>query len=257
VRAAWLTGTAAVALAAAAIAVAVVTHDGGTGPATDPPRTTTTASSDTLLATTTPSTPTSAAPTTTPLPAGITTAIAESALPPAADPYEAAEQPVMLTAICAGAALEAVPPSTAVYASLQTTDVPLRFLDAGIVVYSTGESAQLAFTRLVAELQRCPPDRTATPTPSGTVTPSPVQVTGEVLHTTIGDVPAVQWVQLQTSADPETSLRTVVTVLAYRNAIVAVSMDEDSESTSAEELASASQAAAADVIARLRTAVTG
>lgn len=249
-----MAGAFALALAAAAVTVALVA-DGGDAVvtrSTSPPSTT----ADPTPTTT--ATSASALPpvsTTPPLPAGVTSTMALAMLPAATDPYRAAAQPVTLTAICEGAVLDSAPPSSASYTSLETIKPPLRYLDVAVVVHTTGESAQSSYASLHAMLEMCPSSRLATPTPTGTTTPGQVEVSGAPQAATVAGLPAIQWVQVQTSDTPKTSLRTVVTLVRFQNAIVAVSTDEDSESTSAPELAETSRVAAEQVVKALQAAV--
>lgn len=68
----------------------------------------------------------------------------------------------------------------------------------------------------------------------------------------INGLQAVQWVQPQ-SADG-TELRTAITVMLVENALVAISMDEDSETIEADELADDSIAQVAAIVTALTAA---
>jgi len=196
-------------------------------------------------------------PTQTPVgPAPLTVDVAQSTAPAAGGDYAAAEVPVELSSVCEGAALDLVV-ATPIYASLQTTNPSLRYIDAALVVYETADVAARAYEKLAADVAACPLARTLTPTPVSTpgATPGvPIQVTGKHLAASIGAVPAIQWIQLQTVGSPVTQLRTAVTVTVVENVLLVVSVDEDSETATAEAVAAASLGHTEAVVTKLTAA---
>lgn len=201
--------------------------------------------------------PTSATPTATTAPAvprgPLTPADAEAAIPQAGDGFDPADLQVELGSVCEGATFDLVG-TTPVYASLQSSTAPLQYLDAVVVVYDTVPSAATAYDRIAEAITQCPLTRTATPEPTAPdEEPIPIEIQGEVRPDVLVDGrSAVQWVQIQ-SADG-TQLRTAITVVLVENALVAVSMDEDSETIDADALADDSIAQAVAVVAALAAA---
>lgn len=176
-----------------------------------------------------------------------------AAAPRAGATYVAAEIAVELSSVCEGASL-ALSAATPVYASLQSARSPLQYLDAALAVYDDPDSATRAYEQLVTSVEACPLDRTVTPTPTPSGTPSSVLVTGQRVEAAIGTQPALQWIQLQTVNDPPTQLRTAVTVTVVENVLLVVSVDQDSETASADEVAAASLLQAGHISERLAAA---
>jgi hypothetical protein len=177
-----------------------------------------------------------------------------AALPVPDDEYVAAELPVELTAICEGASIDllgAVP----AYASLQTADDPLRYLDATVAVYENSPAAAAAFARLQTDVGACPSKQTAEPVPPQGDAPVVVDLVGERRDVSIGTIAGLQWLQSQTGDGTE--LRTVVTMVVVQNAILVISMDADSETTSLDELAEASLTAASEAVDRVNALAAG
>jgi hypothetical protein len=210
-----------------------------TSPTADSPM----AKAATPSATATP-TPTAVGP--SPLSVEAATAVAPR---PGGD-YLAAEVPVELASVCERASLQ-LTDATPVYASLQTAAAPLRYLDVAFAVYEDADSAAQAYDELTTSVAACPLDRTIVPTPaaSAMLTPSPapsapvvspISVHGESSETSIGTRSALQWLQLQTVDEPPTQLRTAVTVTVVENVLIMVSVDEDSETATAEQITAAS-----------------
>ena len=143
------------------------------------------------------------------------------------------------------------------HASLQSTGDPLQYLDAVVVVYDTVPSAATAYERIAEAIGQCPLTRTATPEPTTPDTEQvPIEIQGEVRSdVVVNGTPAIQWLQIQ--AADGTELRTAITVVLVENALVAISMDEDSETISADELGGDSIAQAAAVVAALTAAAVG
>ena len=257
-RVATAAAACAVGLAAAAVAVAVLGDlDQLPVAATTVVASTSAASpSPTASATPTP-TPTITTPratTATPDPVGpLTVADAEAALPKEGAEFGPTDLPVELGSVCEGATFDFAA-ATPVYASLQSTEDPLQYLDAVIVVYDTATRGVTAYGEIAEAIGLCPPTRTATPQPTTPdEEPVPVEVAGEVrTNVVINGLQAVQWVQLQ-SADG-TELRTAITVVLVENALVAISMDEDSETIEADELADDSIAQVAAIVTALTAA---
>jgi hypothetical protein len=183
----------------------------------------------------------------------LTATDAEAAIPREDAELAAAELQVELGSVCEGATFDLVG-ATPVYASLQTVDDPLQYLDAVVVVYETVPTAATAYERIAEAIAACPPSRTATPAPPAPdERPVPIDIEGEVrADVVVAELPAVQWVQVQ--AADGTELRTAITVVQVENALVAISMDQDSETIGADELAAASIARAAVVVTALRAA---
>ena len=259
-RVATAAAACAVGLAAAAVAVAVLgDRDQLPVAATTVVASTSAASpSPTASATPTPTpTPTPTTPratTATPDPVGpLTVADAEAALPKEGAEFGPTDLPVELGSVCEGATFDFAA-ATPVYASLQSTEDPLQYLDAVIVVYDTAPRGVTAYGEIAEAIGLCPPTRTATPQPTTPdEEPVPVEVAGEVrTNVVINGLQAVQWVQLQ-SADG-TELRTAITVVLVDNALVAISMDEDSETIEADELADDSIAQVAAIVTALTAA---
>ncbi|MBA2477650.1 MAG: hypothetical protein H0V38_03470 [Sporichthyaceae bacterium] len=258
-RVATAAAACAVGLAAAAVAVAVLGDRDQLPVAatTVVPSTSAASPSPTASATPTPTpTPTTTTPraTATPIPVGpLTVADAEAALPKEGAEFGPTDLPVELGSVCEGATFDFAA-ATPVYASLQSTEDPLQYLDAVIVVYDTATRGVTAYGEIAEAIGLCPPTRTATPQPTTPdEEPVPVEVAGEVrTNVVINGLQAVQWVQLQ-SADG-TELRTAITVVLVENALVAISMDEDSETIEADELADDSIAQAAAIVTALTAA---
>jgi hypothetical protein len=164
--------------------------------------------------------------------------------------WQPAKQPVQLVAVCDGAVLASGADDHAVFGSLQTPTAPLRFLDVGITVYPDAEAATDAYVALVQQISACPASGAVAAPPGDAVT-GQVTIQGAPHAVQASGRPAIQWWQLQSTTTPATSLRTAVTVVAYANAVVAVSMDEDSETTTPEALAEASRAAAERLLVSL------
>jgi hypothetical protein len=186
----------------------------------------------------------------------ITLADARTAMPQAGGDFEAADLRVELGSVCEGATFDLVGASAA-HASLQSTEDPLQYLDAVVVVYDTVPTAATAYERIAEAIGQCPSTRTATPEPTAPDARSiPIEIQGEVRSGVVVEGrAAIQWLQLQ-SADG-TELRTAITVALVENALVAISMDEDSETASADDLAGDSIAQAAAVVAALSAAAVG
>ena len=183
----------------------------------------------------------------------LTAGDAETALPGEDEAFGPADLEVNLGSVCEGATFDLVG-ATPRYASLQTTDGPLKYLDAVVIVYETVPTAATAYERIAEAITLCPANRTATPEPTApderTV---PIEIDGEVrADVVVADLPAVQWVQVQ-SADG-TELRSAITVVQVENTLVAISMDEDSETIAGDELAAESIARAATVVSALLAA---
>jgi hypothetical protein len=221
------------------------------------------ASTTRIVATTPAPEPKTAALQTTPSPS-LTTATAvargplisvdaQAALPRPGEVFAPAELEVELGSVCEGATLDLLG-ATPAYASLQSVEAPLRYLDVVVVVYDTVPLASVAYDRVATAITQCPLTRTATPTPTAPdETPSPIEVTGEVRpDLVVGGQSAMQWVQVQ-SADG-TELRTAITVVLVENALVAVSLDESVDSTGADTLAGASLAQAEAIVVALNAA---
>ena len=203
----------------------------------------------------TPTTPSPTATTAPTVPRGpLTTADAEAVIPKAGDVFGPADLEVKLGSVCEGATFDLVG-ATPVYASLQSADDPLQYLDAVVVVYDTVPSASTAYERLAEAVTLCPPSRTATPAPTAAEeAPIAVEIDGEVIpDVLVGERPGIQWVQVQSADGSE--LRTAITVVLVENVLVAISMDEDSETTEAGSLAEDSLAQAGTVVAALLAAV--
>lgn len=199
-------------------------------------------------------TPTLTRTTTPPVPPGpLTAADAEAAVPTEGPEFGPTDLPVELGSVCEGATFD-VAEAAPVYASLQSVDDPLQYLDVVVAVYEHVPDAVTAYEEIAAAIAQCPPARTATPEPTAPdEAPVPVEVVGEVrTNVVVNGLGAVQWVQLQ-SADG-TELRTAITVVVVENALVAVSMDEDSETIEADELADDSIAQAVAVVEALTAA---
>jgi hypothetical protein len=198
-------------------------------------------------------------PTTTPSPrslagpAPLTVEASQALLPQAGAEFVAAEVPVELSSVCEGAAPD-LTSATPLYASLQSSAAPLRFLDVAVGVYAKSEDAARAYDRLTEDVAACPPSRSATPAagpgPSDAV-PPPILVEGERRDVVVAERPAIQWVQVQTVQSPATQLRTAVTVTRVHNALVMVSVDADSETADAIAIASDSLTHADAVAAAL------
>lgn len=189
-----------------------------------------------------------------PIPLGpLTVADAEEVLPKAGEAFALADPAVELGSVCEGATLDVIG-AIAVYASLQTTGDPLQFLDAVVAVYDTAPAAAAAYDRIAEAIAACPPARTVTAAPTAPdATPRPVEVEGEVRpHVLVEGRSAVQWVQIQTADG--TQLRTAITVVVVENAVVAVSLDQDSETTDADQLAAGSITQAAAILRALLAA---
>ncbi len=255
------------AIAAAVFAVGLVATAGAVGVIGEPDlgaasaRTDdgSTASPDSVLAppdsTTSPPTPT--VTTATPIARGpLTAADAAAALPKSSDKFGPADLEIELGSVCEGATFDLVG-ATPVYASLQSATDPLQYLDAVVMVYETVPGATNAYARLADQITQCPVTRTATPTPSATADqPVQIEIQGEVrADTNVDGRKGVQWVQIQ-SADG-TELRTAITVVLVENALVAVSMDEDSETIGADDLATDSITQAQAIVAALTAAAGG
>ena len=240
-------------VAAAGLVAAVVAPDLTRTASTVPPETTPTPGStapDPLGATPT----TTTAPT---VPRGpITVVDARGAIPRAGEAFETADLRVELGSVCEGATFDLIGAS-AVHASLQSTEDPLQYLDAVVIVYDTVPSAATAYERIAEAIGECPLTRTATPEPTASDAPRvPIEIQGEVRSDVlVNGTPAIQWLQLQ--AADGTELRTAITVVLVENALVAVSMDEDSETISADELGDDSISQAAAVAAALAAAAVG
>jgi hypothetical protein len=261
-RVATAAAACAVGLAAAAVAVAVLgdldqlpvaatTVVASTSAASPSP---TASATPTPTPTPTPTITTPRATTATPDPVGpLTVADAEAALPKEGAEFGPTDLPVELGSVCEGATFDFAA-ATPVYASLQSTEDPLQYLDAVIVVYDTATRGVTAYGEIAEAIGLCPPTRTATPQPTTPdEEPVPVEVAGEVrTNVVINGLQAVQWVQLQ-SADG-TELRTAITVVLVDNALVAISMDEDSETIEADELADDSIAQVAAIVTALTAA---
>lgn len=185
---------------------------------------------------------TTAAPSASAGPAPLTVAASSAVVPTAGESFVAAEVPVELSSVCEGAALD-VTTATPLYASLQSSAAPLRFLDIAVAVYPTPEDAVRAFERLATDVAACPITRTATPAPTAGQPPAPIIVEGGRRDVMVLEQPAIQWVQVQAVASPATQLRTAVTIAPVQNVVVMVSMDGDSETVGADALA-------ADALAR-------
>ncbi len=187
-----------------------------------------------------PSTPTptpSSAPRVLAGPAPLTAEASRAVLPPAGGAFVAAEVPVELTSVCAGAAPN-LTGATPLYVSLQTSAAPLRFLDVAVAVYATSDDAVRAYERLAEDVAGCPPSRSATPAPApGEAVPPPILVEGERRDVAVAVRPAIQWVQVQTVQAPATQLHTAVTVSQVHNVLVMVSVDGDSETAEAAAIA--------------------
>lgn len=187
-------------------------------------------------------------------PAPLSVDIARTAAPAAGGDYAAAEVPVELSSVCEGASFDLVA-STPIYASLQTTEPSLRYIDAALVVYDSPVVAARAYEDLAAAVATCPLTRTVTPTPAPSATQAaPIQVTGKHADVSIGALPAIQWIQLQTVDSPDTQLRTAVTVTVVKNVLLAISVDQDSETASADAVATASIGHANAVVDKLLAA---
>jgi len=212
-------------------------------------------------ATTPATTPTARAstPSASPTPTGPRPLSAEAAtaiVPAPGGNYVAADVPVEVSSVCDGAALD-LASATPLYASLQTAAAPLRYLDVALAVYNAPDSAERAYDDLATAVESCPLDRTVTPTPTpGATAGAPIEVAGQQVQLSIGTQPAVQWIQLQTVDSPETQLRTAVTVTRVENVLVVVSVDQDSETAAADEVAAASLGHA-DYIAQKLEAAAG
>ncbi len=206
-----------------------------------------------------PSTPTptpSLAPRVLAGPAPLTAEASQAVLPQAGGAFVAAEVPVELTSVCAGAAPD-LASATPLYASLQSSAAPLRFLDVAVAVYATPDDAVRAYDRLAEDVAACPPSRSATPAPaSGEAVPPPILVEGARHDVVVAEQPGIQWVQVQTVQMPATQLRTAVTVTRVHNALVLVSVDADSETADAAAIATASQTHA-DTLARALAGLVG
>jgi hypothetical protein len=199
---------------------------------------------------------TPAPPTTTGVPVEqgpLTTADAAAALPTVGGEFGPADLEVELASVCDGATFDLFS-ATPVYASLQSTEVPLAYLDAVIIVYATAPGASTAYDGIAEAIGRCALTRTATPTPTATDdVPIPIEIEGEVRPGVVVDGrPAVQWVQIQ-SADG-TELRTAITVVRVENTLVAVSVDQDAGAIDADDLANVSIRHAVAIAAALRSA---
>lgn len=218
------------------------------------------ASSTSLPVTSTPdSLRASAEPTATtppPVPRGpLTRADADAAIPRPSELFGPADLQIELGSVCEGATFDLLG-ATPVYASLQSIEDPLQYLDAVVVVYDTVPSAETAYERIAEAIAECPPTRIATPEPTAPEErPVPIEIEGEVRPGLVLDGgEGLQWVQIQ-SADG-TELRTAITVVLVANALVAVSMDEDSETIEADALADDSIAAAQAIVTALATAAS-
>ena len=254
-RTTWLVAFGACLFVVAAVLAEVLTSGDDTPRSGSTPVVTSTAPSLTPSPTATATTASPVATTSTPI-ADVTLGVADSVLPKPSADYALAKQPVELSAICAGAVLDLGGDVQAAYTSLQTTKDPLRFLDVAVGVFPDADTAMAAFTTLSTEIAACPANRTITPTPTGTDKAEPVAIAGAARSARVGDAEAVQWVQLQTSTAPATSLRTTVTLFVFHNAVVAVSMDQDSETVEAEPLSEASRTTAEAILTAL-SAATG
>ena len=189
-----------------------------------------------------------------PIPLGpLTVADATAVLPKAGEAFAQADPAVELGSVCEGATLDVVG-ATAVYASLQTTGDPLQFVDAVVAVYDTAPAAAAAYDRIAEAIEACPPARTVTAAPTAPdATPQAVEVEGEVRpHVLVEGQSGVQWVQIQTADG--TQLRTAITVVVVENALIAVSLDQDSETTEADDLAAGSVTHAAAIVRALLAA---
>lgn len=236
-------------------AAAVVVVDGNQPPGTtvltsDEPSTTATSTTPTSPVTTSTPAPTTTTVATTvvppPPPGALSAADGAAALPTVGDTYVESELAAQLATVCEGASFDLLGADTS-YASLKTADDdPLRYLDAVVAVFPTDAAAAGAYSRITGAMVDCPTTRTATPPPSEDVPePRPVQIEGELRpDILVADLPAVQWVQLQTAEEPPSQLRTAITVVAVENALVAVSMDQDAETGDVDEIADASIIAA-------------
>lgn len=212
------------------------------------PSATTTPRQTTRTATPTPTVPAGPAP--------LTVEASQALLPQAGADFVAAEVPVELTSVCEGAAPD-LTTATPIYASLQSSAAPLRFLDVAVGVYASPEDAARAYDRLAEDVAACPPSRSATPTPApGEAAPPPILIEGERRDVVVAERPAIQWVQVQTVQTPPTQLRTGVTVTRVHNALVMVSVDADSETADAAAIASDSLTHAESVASAL-AGVTG
>lgn len=212
------------------VAAADVTPSITASPSPSPSRTPTVSPSDS--APTTPSAPTQLAG-----PAPLTAEASQAVLPQAGGAFVAAEVPVELTSVCAGAAPN-LTGATPLYVSLQTSAAPLRFLDVAVAVYATSDDAVRAYERLAEDVAACPPSRSVTPAPApGEAVPPPILVEGERRDVAVAERPAIQWVQVQTVQAPATQLRTAVTVSQVHNVLVMVSVDGDSETAEAAAIA--------------------
>lgn len=253
-RTTWVVALCAFVLVLAAAGIAIVAARDSPGTAAVA-FTTTPATTPTPTRSASPSPSRVVTPTSTSPAADVTSVIATAVLPKPSASYAAATPPVKLSAICAGAVLDLDVGVESAFTSLETTKDPLRFLDVAIGVYGDSDSAQAAYTVLTGEIADCPTTRSVTPTPTGGQTGEPVTIQGAAQSATLAGQAAVQWVQLQTSTAPATSLRTSVTLFLFHNAIVAVSMDEDSESVAAADLSEASRTSAEAILKALESAV--
>lgn len=199
-------------------------------------------------------TPTPTASVTVSVPAGpapLTVDAARGVVPQAGEEFVAAEVPVELSSVCEGAGLD-LTAATPLHASLQSSGAPLRFVDVTVAVHSTPEAATAAYDRLAADVAACPPSRTATPAPApGEAAAAVILVEGERRDVAVLGQPAVQWVQVQTVESPATQLRTTVTLTRIQNVLLLVSVDADSETAEADDIAADSLARAESVASAL------